>query len=559
MAREGSSPSVPTNWTADRSPSPPPPPLVPTPSLPADGNGQDPATGGSRGRDRRALLGLLALALLPRLIILLAPHAEWSVHGEEYHRANVAWELLNGSTLSLIDYQYAPFFGGSLVTSVLATPLFALLGVKMVVLKLVPVLTHLVAVGLLFCILRRWVSRRSAWIAGLLFALGSPGYTYLTTIAWGSHLESNALGLGCLWLMLDLHERERQLGRRLLLGFLGGFSLYFGLQCALFLLALLIVDGLNDRGVFRRREFAAQVAGFGLGFSPWLIYNLKNSFSGMVLYDQSLAQHIDSGGPTFGRLGQIVSQALPGSLAFADLGPLPGRGLELAVYALLLVAFGAGVNSWRGGNRPRPCTMAIIYAVTFLLAYSLSDFPIASGGEIIYEYRYVGLLWPWALILVAVGAERILEARPRWSTAGRGILGAILGISLLGSATSFADLDRFGTELDRPAIGLIGHGKWYAWRCCNKPELRERVLEGVNARPPQVRREIFRGMGRILRDLSQYEEADMPAPYTRGKQTLEWFRERVPEKYRNLFKGRVPLGTEPPAAAEPGDGDSPPQ
>jgi hypothetical protein len=66
-------------------------------------------------------------------------------------------------------------------------------------------------------------------------------------------------------------------------------------------------------------------------------------------------------------------------------------------------------------------------------------------------------------------------------------------------------------------------------------------------------------MGRILRDLSQYEGADMPAPYTRGKQTLEWFRERVPKKYRNLFKGRVPLGTEPPAAAEPGDGDSPPQ
>jgi hypothetical protein len=267
---------------------------------------------------------------------------------------------------------------------------------------------------------------------------------------------------------------------------------------------------------------------------------------------------MDTGGPTLERLTLIISQALPGSLAFGDLGPLPGRAVELVVFVLLLTAFVAGLHRWGRGYRPLPCTVAMIYCATFLATYSLSDFLVPAADDLVYDYRYVGLLWPWALILVAVGAERILEARPRWSRPGRGIFGAILGISLLGSATSFADLDRFGAELDRPAIGMIGHGKWYAWRCCNKPELRERVLEGVSARHPKVRREIFKGMGRILRDLSQYEEADMPAPYTRGKQTLEWFRERVPEKHRNLFKGRVPLGTGAPSADEPGEGDSPP-
>jgi hypothetical protein len=509
------------------------------PSPPADGNGMERATEARKPTDRRALMGLLVLALLPRLIILLAPHSEWSVHGEEYHRANVAWELLNGPTLSLLDYQYAPFFGGSLVTSVLATPLFALLGSKMVVLKLVPVLTHLVAVGFLFCILRRWVSRRSAWIAGLLFALGSPGYTYLTTIAWGSHLESNALGLGCMWLLLRIHDGGEQTGRRALLGFLGGFSMYFGLQCALFLLALLIVDVLKNRALLKRREFIAQVAGFALGFSPWLIYNLNNSFSGMVLYNQSLTQHMDTGGPTLERLTQILSQALPGSLAFGNLGPLPGRAVDVVVFVLLLTAFGAGLHSWRRGYRPLPCTVAMIYCAAFLAVYSLSDFPVPAVDDLVYNYRYVGLLWPWALILIGTGLDRMLAAWPACSAATRSALAVVLATSLVGTCTSFADLGRMGADLDRPAIGLIGHGKWYAWRCCNKPELRERVLMGVNARTVKVRGKIFKGMGRILRDLSQYEEADMPAPYTRGRQTLDWFGERVHERHKPLFRPRA--------------------
>ncbi len=538
MVREGSSPSVPTSLRTRRNPP------TPTSTLPlsAQTGSVDQVDAGRAGTTsaggRWALPGLMLLALLPRLLIVLAPQVDLSVHGEEYQRANVAWELLNDPALSLIDYQYAPFFGGSLVTSVLAAPLFALFGVQMWVLKLVPALTHVIAVGLLFCILRRWVSRRAAWVGGLLFAWGSPGYTYLTTIAWGSHVESNALALLCLALWLGVHGQSAQPGRRFFLGVAGGFALYFGLQCALVLLAILIVDGLRDWTVFRRREFGSQVLGFALGFSPWLAYNLQNSFSGTRLYDRTLVEHVEAQAASVTRFVQLALEGFPESMSFAGLGPLSGQALGGLVYALLLAVFGVGVwraRNWRSTN---PGVLAAVYCALFLGAYSLSDFPIPSAESRIYDYRYVALVWPWAVILIAIGADHLLSVLPGLKATGRGIFALILALSWFGSATSFADLRRFGDDFDRSAIALRGHGKWYAWRCCSQPRLQAPVLAALQARPDDVRREIYDGMGRFLRDMTRYKDSGLDVAYSRSEDALEFFRQGVQDKYRQLFRPR---------------------
>src|SRR5688572_23678637 len=91
-------------------------------------------------------LGAVALALLPRLAIVLSPRADLFGPpvqgepnigiGEEWTRGDVAMELLDGPLLSLIDYQYAHFFGGSLVSGVVAAPFFALFGPTLWALKL---------------------------------------------------------------------------------------------------------------------------------------------------------------------------------------------------------------------------------------------------------------------------------------------------------------------------------------------------------------------------------------------------------------------------------------
>lgn len=185
----------------------------------------------------RALLALLALAALPRFAILFAPRVdiygpgtqeEPSVFvGEEVARGSIAQDWIDGPLLPLLDYQYAPFFGGSLVTAALAVPSFLLFGPTLWALKLVPIATHLVALALLFLILDQFASRRAAWIGGLLFALTPPGYTLISTVAWGSHLESNALAMLCTWLFLDMHVDERgRARRRAVFGIAAGFSVW---------------------------------------------------------------------------------------------------------------------------------------------------------------------------------------------------------------------------------------------------------------------------------------------------------------------------------------------
>lgn len=47
--------------------------------------------------------------------------------GEEIDRGNIAYEIEHGPLLDVLDYQWAPFFGGSLVMGIAAVPFFALL------------------------------------------------------------------------------------------------------------------------------------------------------------------------------------------------------------------------------------------------------------------------------------------------------------------------------------------------------------------------------------------------------------------------------------------------
>ena len=184
------------------------------------------------------ILLLVALAFVQRAGIVLAPKAylygqpaggDLGIKfGEEIARGNVAADLIEGPVLPLIEYQYAHFFGGSLVVGILAVPSFLLFGPSLWALKLVPVLVHLAGVLLLFRLLDRHASRRAAVFGGLLYALSPPGYAQLTTVAWGSHVESNALALAALSLYLDLRGSERPLRARFWLGLLLGFGLYFG-------------------------------------------------------------------------------------------------------------------------------------------------------------------------------------------------------------------------------------------------------------------------------------------------------------------------------------------
>lgn len=510
-----------------------------------------------------ALAFLLALALLPRLCVLLAPRADlfrqknaaaqtepFIAVGEEVPRGCVALEIVRGPLLPVLDYQYATFFGGSTVVAVLAAPLFAVFGPRLWALKAVPIGFHLAAVVFLFLILDRFASRRAAWIGGLLMALTPPGYTIITTVAWGSHMESNALAMLACYLFLDLcSARDRRGWRRLLLGLVLGFSVWFGYQTLVFVAAILALDLVHHRRSFLR-EMLPQAAGFLIGMIPWLVYNLRHDFAGLSLYGASLVEHVspDAGraGP-FHRLAMLLSKGLPSSYFFE-----PWLGLSPMTWGrigAIVLAAGVVAALWSLRSRPQPPresllpphpgVLALTYLAIFLVAMAMSDFQIPGVDPDIRDIRYVMLMFPFLFIAAAVGADAVMSRVP---VAKGPVLALVAGhatICLL-AILPYCDRSRFWVDHAASGAPEDGLGRWLALRFGDDLPRLERIVEQAGSkRTPEQQEALYASMGRCLRfmtrpgrTMTNWDRAHLDG-FLRGRELM---RSRVPEPYRRHFE-----------------------
>lgn len=519
-----------------------------------------------------ALVSLLALALIPRLLILVAPRADLFGHkaapavgsepsvqiGEELTRGSIAVELLRGPLLSPLDYQYTRFFGGSLVVEILAVPFFAVFGPRLWALKAVPVLFHLAAVLLTVLLLDRFATRRAAWIGGLLMALTPPGYTIISTIAWGSHFESNTLALLAVYLFLDLCSAESGRGpRRLLLGAVMGFSIWFGYQCLVFVLAILALDLLRDRRSFVRPEILGQLAGLAIGLTPWLVYNMRYDFSGLSIYGASLLEHVrptePNSGP-FARLAALAFEGLPASFFFK--GGLGLSGLAWGALASIVLATGTLAAAWSrraelrslvvGLGRPAgsqrsidPGVVAITVLAVYLAAVAFSDFRIPRADPDVRQIRYLVLMLPFLCVAAAVGADAMASAGQAFARATWAVVGFLVVISFLGVLV-YCDASRFGADRNVVAAPEDGIGRWLAWRFGDDPRRLERIVQQASRkRTAEEQEALYASMGRFLefmtragRSRSAWDEAHLDG-YVQGR---EFLHSKVPETYRRHFE-----------------------
>lgn len=506
-----------------------------------------------------ALVSILALALLPRLCVLLAPRVdlfgppdpgEPSIHvGEELTRGSIAVEFLKGPLLSPLDYQYAKFFGGSLVVEILAVPLFAVFGARLWALKAVPILFHLGAVALVVLLLDRFATRRAAWLGGILMALTPPGYTLVSTVAWGSHLESNTLALLAGYLFLDLCAATGGRGwRRALLGAVMGFSIWFGYQCLVWIVAILTLDLLRDRRAFFGKELLLQAAGLAAGLVPWLAYNLRYDFAGLSIYGSSILAHLAPSASREGplrRLAALFLEGLPASFFFKPwlgLSPTVLGTIEACVLAAGTLAGAAAVRPFRWIRErqpPNPGLLALAVLLVYLAAVAFSDFQIPKAAPHIQQIRYVMLMMPFLFLATAVGFDAIASRGPALRAAVSGILGLYLAISVLG-VLLYCDASRFGADRDATAAPEDGMGRWFAWRFGDDPRRLERIVEQAGRkRTPAEQEVLYESMGRFLhfmtkpgRKMSAWDEAHVEG-YVRGKELL---RSSVPEAYRRHFE-----------------------
>jgi hypothetical protein len=119
-------------------------------------------------------------------------------------------------------------------------------------------------------------------------ALTPPGTRCLDR-GLGSHFESNTLALLACYLFLDLCAATEGRGwRRALLGALMGFSIWFGYQCLVWVVAIRALELPARSTGFFRPALGLQAAGLAAGLLPWLAYNLRYDFAGLSIYGSSL-------------------------------------------------------------------------------------------------------------------------------------------------------------------------------------------------------------------------------------------------------------------------------
>src|SRR3990167_4382043 len=100
-------------------------------------------------KDKGIFLLIVLFFIISRLWVLDRGIFMWN--DEELYNGTIAMEILQGLNLPLLDYQYTPHNGGTIVVGVLAAVFFKLFGNSYFSLKLVALLFS--TLSLIFCLI----------------------------------------------------------------------------------------------------------------------------------------------------------------------------------------------------------------------------------------------------------------------------------------------------------------------------------------------------------------------------------------------------------------------
>lgn len=391
----------------------------------------------TRARWWLLLGGLLVAAVLLRAALLLAAPdqlhdggdgASGRVYHEELLRGVAARDIAEGSLLPWIGWQVNDFWGGSLVVSLLAAPLYQLFGDHLLCLRAVGVLFQLLLAVFAWCWLSERASRVAATVAALLIVAPPWGYLASSLMVYGTHLELCALQVLVAW--THLRGGGGRLGW-IAKGALAGFATWFGYSTVVVLGCVVVaaaLDRVRPTRDWMLRALLPWAAGALVGLAPLF---LRLAYSGGVVgvYDGGLLHHLERGllhGTPRGLDGAVVHGPLEkwlllwsGELAQAAFLPWWG-GVALVLLVLASALSNISDRSTAETARGRwsePGRFALLAAFAWTVSYAVSDFGLGTRAWV-FDWRYLMPLWPWGAIILAVACSRWLaspRALPRWS------------------------------------------------------------------------------------------------------------------------------------------------
>jgi hypothetical protein len=398
------------------------------------------------------------LALLGALYFLLRIFFLWHAGdflylGEESFIGSITQEVIRGLNMaSILDYQMTPYWGGSIVTAILAVPLFRIVGAYILSLKLIPILINLLGLVFMFLIADRYLDRRIAFFSAIFAIFPAPFFTAMSLSACGSHPEAGSLSMIILFIFYSIIFNQPSRTHYLLLGLLSGFFLWYDYICGITIIGYLIFWFLKDKDFFLKKGFILYLIFFVIGCLPWISYNLKYEFSGLDIIRQGFTPFkVDFIAGSFAKFSKFIISDAKELYLWKKFYFIPGgvfnyiyHGYVLAAFILLIYsAIKLIFNRWDFVNwriallKGQEIRLSIlIIVILFILLYSFSNFnwgSVREGGA--NKFRYFAYLAPFIYLALAMFVSACFDSK-RYRGLGYLSLSSLVVIGLIGNFTT---------------------------------------------------------------------------------------------------------------------------
>ncbi len=326
------------------------------------------------------------------------------------------------------------------------------------------------SLGMLFSFLfvRRIAGDAAARWGLVVIALPSPAFLYWTAQPNG-YSVTLALAAATLWLAAWVADEPKRRGLWLSFGLVVGLSWWASLQtlCVTLPVAAWLVlrrtpwgpaAVLRARGLYFARVAALALAGFLLGASPWIAYNVRHllaSFTGA----NSVAQPANDGETVAGNLAFLAGYKVPELFVSTDPegGPNPpgplARALHLPAAAIYCLAFawffvrGDRSNASAEPKRRRALALLLIGATVTINVLS------AAGASRGLTVRYVLPIYLVAPLALGLFLSTLSAWRRIWGPVLAGTLAALL-------AVFSASVYYWPNSLMRQRLHAAASGEW---------------------------------------------------------------------------------------------------
>ncbi len=240
---------------------------------------------------RRSLLLLLCVFFVWRMCFLLTsqPFHLFIFPHEELYRGAIARDLVEGLRMPFFQYRADDYSGGSLAIGFLVSLFFRGLGSSLLILKLVPLFFSMGGLVFWYLLLSRYQSAKTAVYFSLIYIFAPLAFVRYSVLPLGDHTET-IFFTGCsLFLFLEIvTERNKSWVYPVLLGLVSGLALWIAYIYFLTILTLVLFGWVYYRRALLSRKFLLVWGSFFIGFSPWLMVNFSNHFSGFRIQEEDI-------------------------------------------------------------------------------------------------------------------------------------------------------------------------------------------------------------------------------------------------------------------------------